>query len=412
MGYFKDALKGISWMTALEGLTKAVAVLKIAVLARILTPSQFGSYGIALLVLGFLEVITETGINVFLIQEKDEIQKYLNSAWVVSIIRGTLVSLLIFLSAPLVIHFFNTPQVITLLYLIAAVAFIRGFINPMEVTFQKELKFMKQFLFQGLLYLIDAGVAISLGIITHSESAMIISMIVAATVEVILSFAIFKDRPRLNLDKEKFLKVIHSGKWVTGAGIFAYIFQNIDNVTVGKVLGTTSLGFYQQSYSISTLPVSGVSDIFSVVMFPVFVKISDDAKILKKAFIRAFGAIFFLAIVFGVVILGFAHPIILVFLGPKWLSIEPVLKVLAVFGVLKSILNSTYSLFLSLKMQKTVMLSELFGIVGMGLVIYPLVLKYGIVGAGYSTIIAVICSLPVIIVNIQKIFIPKDVQKA
>jgi PST family polysaccharide transporter/lipopolysaccharide exporter len=282
----------------------------------------------------------------------------------------------------------------------------------MEVTFQKELKFMKQFLFQGLLYLIDAGVAISLGIITHSESAMIISMIVAATVEVILSFAIFKDRPRLNLDKEKFLKVIHSGKWVTGAGIFAYIFQNIDNVTVGKVLGTTSLGFYQQSYSISTLPVSGVSDIFSVVMFPVFVKISDDAKILKKAFIRAFGAIFFLAIVFGVVILGFAHPIILVFLGPKWLSIEPVLKVLAVFGVLKSILNSTYSLFLSLKMQKTVMLSELFGIVGMGLVIYPLVLKYGIVGAGYSTIIAVICSLPVIIVNIQKIFIPKDVQKA
>lgn len=412
MGYFKDALKGISWMTALEGLTKAVAVLKIAVLARILTPSQFGSYGIALLVLGFLEVITETGINVFLIQEKDEIQKYLNSAWVVSIIRGTLVSLLIFLSAPLVIHFFNTPQVITLLYLIAAGAFIRGFINPMEVTFQKELKFMKQFLFQGLLYLIDAGVAISLGIITHSESAMIISMIVAATVEVILSFAIFKDRPRLNLDKEKFLKVIHSGKWVTGAGIFAYIFQNIDNVTVGKVLGTTSLGFYQQSYSISTLPVSGVSDIFSVVMFPVFVKISDDAKILKKAFIRAFGAIFFLAIVFGVVILGFAHPIILVFLGPKWLSIEPVLKVLAVFGVLKSILNSTYSLFLSLKMQKTVMLSELFGIVGMGLVIYPLVLKYGIVGAGYSTIIAVICSLPVIIVNIQKIFIPKDVQKA
>jgi O-antigen/teichoic acid export membrane protein len=144
MGYFKDALKGISWMTALEGLTKAVAVLKIAVLARILTPSQFGSYGIALLVLGFLEVLTETGINVFLIQEKDEIQKYLDSAWVVSIIRGILVSLLIIFTVPFVTHFFKTPEVTTLLYLISAVAFIRGFINPMEVTFQKELKFMKQ----------------------------------------------------------------------------------------------------------------------------------------------------------------------------------------------------------------------------------------------------------------------------
>ena len=398
-------------MTALEGLTKAVAVLKIAVLARILTPSQFGSYGIALLVLGFLEVLTETGINVFLIQEKDEIQKYLDSAWVVSIIRGILVSLLIILTVPFVTHFFKTPEVTTLLYLISAVAFIRGFINPMEVTFQKELKFMKQFIFQGFLYLVDAGVAVSVGLITHSESAMIISMIVAATVEVILSFVIFKDRPKLKLDKEKFLKVIHSGKWITGAGIFAYIFQNIDNVTIGKVLGTTSLGFYQQSYSVSTLPVSGVSDIFSVVMFPVFVKISNDYKVLKKAFYRAFGAVFLMAMVFGIVIFFFAKPIILIFLGPKWLAIEPVLKVLAIFGIFKSILNSTYSLFLSLKMQKTVMLSELFGIIGMGIAIYPMVLKFGIVGAGYSTIIAVICSLPVVVYNIQKIFSFKDVEK-
>ena len=71
MGYLKDTLKGISWMTGLQVLVKAVAVGKIAVLARILSPSQFGSYGIALLVLGLLEVLTETGINVFLIQERD-----------------------------------------------------------------------------------------------------------------------------------------------------------------------------------------------------------------------------------------------------------------------------------------------------------------------------------------------------
>ena len=72
---------------------------------------------------------------------------------------------------------------------------------------------------------------------------MIISMIVAAVIEVILSFALFKERPKLNLEKDKFMKVIHMGKWITGAGIFSYIFQNIDNVVVGKFLGTTSLGF-------------------------------------------------------------------------------------------------------------------------------------------------------------------------
>jgi O-antigen/teichoic acid export membrane protein len=404
MGYIRDTIAGISWMTALEALTKAVAVGKIAILARILTPSQFGSYGIALLVLGLLEVLTETGINVFLIQEKDDAQNYLNSAWVVSIIRGILIAVLIIAISPFILVFFKTPEVGNLLYLVAGVAFVRGFINPMEVFFQKRLEFMKVFIFQGSLYLIDAAVAISLGILTHSESAMIISMITAAVVEVILSFVIFKDRPALKFEKDKFLRVIHSGKWITGAGIFSYVFQNIDNIVVGRFLGPTSLGFYQQAYTISTLPVSGVSDIFNKVMFPVFVKMSEEITELKKAFYKSLGAIFSLALVFGIVVLFFSRPIILIFLGPNWLVIEPVLKILAIFGVFKSILNSTYSLFLSLKMQKAVMLSEFFGIIGMAVAIYPMVMRFGIVGAGYSTIIAVACSLPVVIINVKKIF--------
>jgi O-antigen/teichoic acid export membrane protein len=404
MGYFKDTLKGISWMTALRGFTRGLAVVKIAILARILVPAQFGNYAIALLVLGFLEILTETGINVFLIQEKDDTKSYLDSAWVVSIIRGILVTLIILASAPLVVYFFNAPAVLHLLYLIAGVAFIRGFINPMEVTYQKKLQFKNEFLFQAFLYLVDAGTAVTIGIATHSESAMIISMMIAATFEVILSFVLFKDRPRLSFEKEKFFKVIKSGKWITGAGIFSYIFQNIDNVTVGKLLGTTNLGFYQQAYSISTLPVSEVGQIFNKVTFPVFVGISEDVERLKKAFFKTLAVIVAMVIPFAIIILFFSKPIILIVLGAKWLSIEPVLKILAFFGVLKAILNFSYSLFLSLKLQKYVMYSELMGIIGMGIAIYPMTLKYGIVGAGISTIIAFICSLPVVIFGLKKIF--------
>jgi O-antigen/teichoic acid export membrane protein len=403
MGNLKGAVSGISWMTGLTILTKAVALGKIAILARILTPAQFGAYGIALLALGFLEVLTETGINIFLIQQKDDGESYLNSAWAVSILRGILIAVLIIVSAPFILGFFQTPQIINLFYLIAAVAFIRGFINPMVVTFQKKLEFMKVFIFQGGLYAVDAAVAVTVGILTGSESAMIIGMIAAAIMEVVLSFILFEKRPKLILEKEKFKDVFNSGKWVTGAGIFSYLFQNIDNIVVGRVLGTASLGFYQQSYSLATLPVTGVSNIFNKVLFPVFVKISDDKSELRKAFFKALKIIVVLAAAFGLMIFIFAHPIIILFLGPKWTVIEPTLKVLAVFGVLKSVLNSTYSLFLSLKLQRIVMLSELSGIIGMGIAIYPLVIKFGTVGAGYAAIIAAVFSFPVVLVNIKKI---------
>ena len=94
MGYFQTALRGLSWMGALRVVTRSLALVKIAILARILVPAQFGIYGIATLVLGFLEMLTETGINIFLIQKNKKVDEYVNSAWVVSIVRGFLISFL------------------------------------------------------------------------------------------------------------------------------------------------------------------------------------------------------------------------------------------------------------------------------------------------------------------------------
>jgi len=391
-------------MGALQVFTIGSATIKIAVLARILSPSDFGVYGVALLILGFLEVLTETGINVFLIQEEREAEHYLDSAWVVSIFRGILIALVIFATSGLISRFFKTPGVTPLLYLVALVSLARGFINPMVVTFQKKLQFKNQFLFRAFLYSVDTVVAIIIGVITRSASAMILSMLVAALTEVLFSFVIFKSNPKFKFDKEKIRNVINRGKWITGAGTFSYMFQNVDNFIIGRFLGATPLGLYQQAYRISTLPVSQVGEVFNKVTFPVYVKIEGDRKRLKKAFVKTFLTILAMVIPFSIVILLFSHQLILFFLGVKWLPAEPVLKVLAIFGVFKSIVNSSYSLFLSLKKQEVVLLSELSGIIGISVFIFPLMHLYGLPGVGFAAIIGAFLSLPVVIFNIVKIF--------
>ncbi|HET7098954.1 MAG TPA: oligosaccharide flippase family protein [Patescibacteria group bacterium] len=404
MGYFKETLSGLGWMSALRAVVRGLAIIKIAILARILLPEQFGTYGIALLVLGLLEILTETGINVFLIQQKDGIEEYLDSAWVVSILRGIVISVIILVSVPFVVWFFGSPQVTHLLYLIAGVGFIRGFINPMAVEFQKKLQFKKEFLFQSVLFLTDAIFAITISVVTKSEIGLIWGMMAAAIVEVVLSFVVFKNRPRLILNFGKVSKVVNAGKWVTGAGIFSYVFQNVDNIVVGKLLGTSFLGLYQQAYRISTLPVSEVGQIFNKVTFPVFVNIEGDRERLKTAYKKTLLMIFGLVLPFGLIVTFFSHQIILLILGPNWLPAEPALKILAIFGVLKSLINSSYSLFLSVKLQKIVMISELFGIVGIGILIFPLTSTYGILGASYAALFGSLFSLPVILFGFPKIF--------
>ena len=143
MGYTKEAIKGVSWLGAFRLFARVLSFLRTIIVARILSPAQFGVYGIAALALSLIEILTETGINVFLVQNKDNIGKYISTAWVVSIIRGILISFLIFSSSFFVAEFFKNPDTLALLMLVSVVPLIRGFINPSVVKFQKDLQFHK-----------------------------------------------------------------------------------------------------------------------------------------------------------------------------------------------------------------------------------------------------------------------------
>ncbi|KKT67237.1 MAG: membrane protein involved in the export of O-antigen and teichoic acid, polysaccharide transporter, PST family, partial [Candidatus Curtissbacteria bacterium GW2011_GWC1_44_33] len=191
-------------MALLRGSTRGMAVVKTIVLARFLSPSQFGLYGIAILVLGLLEILTETGINVVLIQEEEETDEYISTAWVVSFIRGILISLLILALAPFIASFFSSPTALNLIRFSSLIPLVRGFINPSIVKFQKELKFNKEFWFRSSIFLVDVTFAILLGILTGSEYALIWGMLAAALTEVVLSFIVVKPTPSLTLEKEKF----------------------------------------------------------------------------------------------------------------------------------------------------------------------------------------------------------------
>lgn len=404
MGYFKDTIKGISWTGALRGFNRGIVFVKLAILARLLTPEQFGVFGIATLVLAFLEIITETGINIFLIQEKADLKKYVNTAWIVSIARGFLITIFLFLLSPVISSFFNSPASYQLLLLISLVPLIRGFVNPAIVKYQKDLNFSKEFLFRFSIYFIDAFAAIIIALKTHSPLALVLGMITAAIFEVIFSHLFIKPMPKFKFEFEKVKRVVNRGKWLTAAGLFNYLFVNVDDAVVGRLMNTASLGLYQMVYKISSLPLTEVSDVVQRVTFPVYVKIADDRLRLKRAFIKSMSATAILILPLGIALLIFPSQIVQILLGERWLATVPVVRIMSFFGVIRALTISSYSLFLALKKQEYVSLITLVGIVGLGVSIVPLVNKYGITGAGFSALIGSIVSVPVVAYYLNKVF--------
>ena len=404
MGYSKQAFIGVSWVSSFRFTSRIIATGRSILLARILTPAQFGVFGIASIILSFLEILTETGVNIFLIQEKGNIDRFVNSAWIISIIRGIIICLIILLTSPLMVNFFDMPDLYRFLFLISLVPLVRGFINPSIVKYQKNLQFQKEFYLRMGIYVFDSIISIFLAMVLRDASGFVWGLIAGAILEVILSFILFRPRPSMRFKFNLIKQIINRGKWVTAYGIFNYIAQQGDNIIVAKLLGANPVGIYQMGYRLSTMPISEISDVVNKVVFPVYSKISHEKERLIRAFKRTVFTVSIPVVSLSLIIFFLPQSFFELILGPQWTEITSVIKILVIYGMLRAISGVSSSLFLSLGKQNFVAGMTFIRFFALAVTIVPLTTNYGIMGASLSALLSVIAELPFIGIYILKVF--------
>lgn len=404
MGYKKDVIKGFSWLGAFRIVTRVLSFFRTAIIARLLSPSQVGIFGIATIVLSLMEILTETGINIFLTQKKDEIDKYISTAWITSIARGVIISIMIFLAAPFVAEFFNIQDSVYVLRLIALVPFLRGFINPSVIKFTKDLSFHKEFYYRTAIFLVETIVSVVLVFWNPTPSSLAWGLVFGALFEALLSFALARPLPEFTFQKTYLREVLGRGKWLTLTGIFNYLYHNGDDIIVGKLLGTASLGLYEMAYKISMLPISEGSDVIGRVMFPVYVKMNDDMARLKRAYFKSILLISALVIPMGIIFVMFPEEIITIVLGERWIQAADVLRVLAVFGVIRAISISVIAPLYALEEQRYVSVITLVSLFGMGVTLYPFIQLFELTGAAYAALTGSLLALIPAIFYTRKAF--------
>ncbi len=396
MGYSKQIIKGFSWSAVLSALSMAVSFGKVVILSHfVFGPVEFGVFGIGVLTLGILELMTETGINVFLVQETEPLATYLDTAWVTSILRGIVISFfLILLSYPIAI-FFRITSNWTFILAFALLPLFRGFINPAIANLQKNLKFKEDSLYRFFISVVEDLAIIIIALLTHNVFSFIAGMLIGVLFEVSVTFIFIKERPSFNFEGKHFKKIIGQGKWITIALIFDYLFEHMDDLVVGKILNVFSLGIYQNSYTLAGLPERLVGQQIGKVTFPVFVNFINDKARLRRAFFRLFLSTLVIVTPFAFALFFLSEPVIRVTLGTKWLAAIPVLRILSLFALARAVTNLFYPLFLAFKKQNYITYSTLVSMVVLLVLIFPLTNQYGISGAAASALAGSLVAIPV-----------------
>ena len=382
------ATRGVAWTLGLTVTERTVNIIKTIILARLLSPKDFGLMGVAVLSLGILETFSKTGFEAALIHKRQEFIKYLDTAWTVEILRASALSAMLILSAPLVAAFFDEPSAVAVVRVCALLILLRVLVNPMVVALRKDLRYRQLSILRLTGHLVGAVVTVSMAFITRNVWALVSGSLAAAATTLLVSYIILPYRPRLSLELSKAKELFGYGKWVLASFVLLFLLTQGDDILVGKLLGVVMLGYYQMAYKISQAPVTHFTHTLFNVLFPAYTKLKDDLPRLKEAYLEVFKLTSLATIPLMYAAMFLAEDFVRCILGERWLPIVAAVRVLCVAGVLKAISETASAVFYALGKPRIDTKWKIAQLLAMVLFIVPLILKLQLLGAAIGVLIS------------------------
>lgn len=383
----QKVVKGGFWLFLLRIVNRGFSLIRLIILARILSPSDFGLMGIALLTMSTLETFSQTGFQQALIQKKEDIRSYLDASWTALILRGFILFAILYFIAPYTAIFFNSPEAKPIIRVIGFAILFRAFANIGCIYFRKELEFNKEFIYQFSGTLADFVVAILAVLILRNVWALVLGLLAGNIVRCFVSYLMYPYRPHLNSDFKKIIELFDFGKWILGSSILIFLLTQGDDIFVGKLLGATALGFYQLAYRISNMPATEIAHVVSRVTFPAYSKLQGNIPKLGEAYLKVLQLTAFLSFPIAGLIFVLAPDFTMIFLEEKWMPMVPTMQVLCIFGATSSVNGTLSSIFRGIGKPNIVTFGAGLQLIILGIIIYPLTNKWGISGTSLAIII-------------------------
>lgn len=313
-------------------------VVRIVFLARLLTPDDFGLFGIGVLVLTIVNGLSASGFRSAVIHHRDAPpREYLGVLWSVGLLRGAVLGMLVYASSGSVAIFFVEPQVEAVVKVLALMPLIGSLENPALVELERGVQLKGTAIPPMVSSVVDLAVSIPIAVVTGSVWALVWGHIGGQCAAVAASYAVRPWRPHMDFDRKKIRKLFQYGKWLTGGSALHLVYNNGDDLAVGKLLGSADLGLYRLAYSLSNMPADYITKLVGQVAFPAYSELQARPRQLREAYETTLLLVSSLAIPMAVGLCLLAPEGVEYFLGAKWIPMVPALQLLAGWGLIRAV---------------------------------------------------------------------------
>jgi len=316
-------------MVAARQSIRILGLISTFVMARILFPEDFGLVAQAMMVLAFMELLSSFGFELSLIQDQSAGRREYDTAWTLNILKACFsASMLVIVAAPMA-GFFEDARLEEIIYALAAINFISGFINIGIINFRKQMWFGPDFALMVTPKFVGMVTNIAFALYLKSYWALVIGTAAQVTCRLTLSYVASRYRPRFSLAAWR--DMFGFSKWILLNDYMRFLLQQTPVFAIGKFVGTAPVGLYRMAAEIGDV----VSyEVYLPVVRTLYPAYANDKAGAGGLYLKAVGACFMALAPACVGLALVAEPAVQLILGDRWLPIVPLVEVLAISRLL------------------------------------------------------------------------------
>jgi O-antigen/teichoic acid export membrane protein len=341
----KKIVGGFGWVALVKYSNDALAFLTTLILAKLLTPEDFGLVAVAGMVIETLRIFKDLGLSQALIYRQDDVERASHTMFFLVVGLNICVFLCAVIVSPLAGQFFNNSAVVPIIAIMASSLIWTSLRAVPDTLINKELSFQKLVVPDMVPLGVGSIVGIAMAYQGFGVWSLVVRSLIVSIGGMVLIWPYTSYRPAFQFDRKIAKDLLKYGQHIIGSSVVMVAVYNIDKFFISKFLGVGALGAYAMASQIANLPITQFGHIVCRLMFPVFARMNKEVAVLREAFLKTIyytaGITFPMAI--GIAMYG--PDAIGAFYGDKWSAACIPLQILAAYALFRSLSVVIYEMF-------------------------------------------------------------------
>lgn len=398
----KQVFKSIFWSIVQNWGSQAGSFLVFLILARLLTPQDFGLLSLANIFLAFMNIFLEQGFTLALIQREKLEPEHLDTAFCTQVITGIFLTFISFFLAENIALFFNEPQLTFIIQCFSFLFIINSFSHVAQGVLTRDLDF-KILALRSLIGIIISGLfAIILAFLGFGVWSLVIQQFIYQSVIVIVMWTAIDWRPKLRFSYAHFQELFTFSIYVFLFQFVSFFERKSDNLLIGYFLGEIALGYYAIAYRILEVMTQLLVGTINQVALPTFSGLQTNMTLFRPTFLQAIQFTSLIAFPVFLGLLALTPEIIITLFGKQWIPSISVLQILFLLGILSSFSYFNSSVFMALgKPYLRFWLSLINVIISFTVAFF--VVKWGIIAVALAFVISSYLTFPLSLLMLIKL---------